>query len=121
MAFTSADAVKALPKGSKAAQSAWVKMANAAVGRGMSEEAAATAATKMAGQMKEAQRAHLDLAEVGRVLNATNEKQLRAAAAAIASVLKALGDGEEPAAEALRTVEGATFLLICHDDVVLDE
>jgi hypothetical protein len=105
MAFKTSDAEKALPKGSTKAQAAWVKMANKAVGRGMSEDAAAAAATKMAGQMQEAKRLHMDLAEVGRVLNATNEKQLRTAAAAIDAVLKALDAGEEPAAEALRTVE----------------
>lgn len=104
-AFTADDATEALPKGSSTAKAAWVKMANKAMGRGMSRDDAAAAATKMAGQMQEARRLHMDLAEVGRVLSATNEKQLRTAAAAIDAVLRALDAGEEPAAEALRTVE----------------
>jgi hypothetical protein len=104
-AFTADDATEALPKGSDKAKAAWVKMANKAVGRGMSQEDAGKAATKMAGMMNEAASAHLALREVGRVLSAANEKQLRAAAANIDAVLKALGDGEEPAAESLRAME----------------
>lgn len=103
--FTATDAEKALPKGSAGARSAWVKLANSALKRGMSEDAASSAATKMAGTMKEAAAVHRDLLEVGRVLSGANEKALRAAADAISAVLSALGKGEEPAAESAALIE----------------
>lgn len=103
--FTATDAEKALPKGSAGARTAWVKMANSALKRGMSEDAASSAATKMAGTMKEAAAVHRDLLEVGRVLSGANEKALRAAADAISAVLSALGKGEEPAAESAALIE----------------
>lgn len=103
--FTATDAEKALPKGTPGARSAWVKMANSALKRGMSEDAASSAATKMAGTMKEAAAVHRDLLEVGRVLSGANEKALRAAADAISAVLSALGKGDEPAAESAALIE----------------
>jgi hypothetical protein len=104
-AFSADDATEAMPKGSDKAKAAWVKMANKAVGRGMSKADAGKAATKMAGQMQEAHRTHLNLVEVGRVLSSANEKQLQTAAAAIASVLKALDSGDEPAPADVKAAE----------------
>jgi hypothetical protein len=96
-AFTADDASEALPKGTDGQKAAWLKMANRALNKGATREEASSGATKMVGNMKEARATLTKLREVGRVLSAANEKQLRSAQAAIEAVLKALDAGDEPA------------------------
>ena len=96
-AFTADDASEALPKGTDGQKAAWLKMANRAISKGATREEASSGATKMVGNMKEARATLTKLREVGRVLSAANEKQLRSAQAAIEAVLKALDAGDEPA------------------------